>query len=242
MTSHALGFALRRARRHTLSRRHVKPVEFEGKLLSVAGAVGSPVYSGSGERLGDLDDIVVRWDSGDEHPPLYGALVHAHRSLAFVPATAIAAVLPDQLRLHGSLEPGAPERHPGLVALARDVLDRQIVDVDGADVDRVSDLVLGRGPDGIRLVGADVSLRTLLRRLGPARMRRMVATERVYDWASVAAFSVHGAGEAGSVLKLTDAASHLRALDPTQIASLLDDLPPPERDQLSSHLAEDSEQ
>lgn len=101
----------------------------------------------------------------------------------------------------------------------------------------MSDLVLGRFPDGFRLVGADVSVRTLLRRLGPASMRRRVAVERVYDWASVAAFSVRGAGEVGSVLRLTNAAAQLGTLRPDELERLLGDLPPHERLQFAEHLA-----
>ena len=61
--------------------------------------------------------------------------------------------------------------------------------------------------------------------------------ERVYDWASVAAFSVRGAGEAGSVLRLTNAAARLRALGPAELDTLLGDLPPREREQVRRHVA-----
>jgi len=228
----------RRVRRRLLSRRHRRPLPVgAGELLSVAGAVGSPVYDAAGKRVGALHDLVVSWDTGEPHPPLAGVVVRARRSRGFVPAGAIAALEGDSVRLEGSFDPLPVVRGPGMVALAHDVLDRQIVDVDGADVTRVSDLVLGRTPDGIRLVGSDVSARTLVRRLGPPAMRRRVAVARVYDWASVAAFSVRGAGQAGSVLALTSAAAKLGALRPETLEALLGDLPPHERDRLAAHVA-----
>lgn len=237
MTSQALRRSPRRILRDGISRRHGKRVAVAGELFSVAGAVGSPVFDRSGERVGVLHDLVVRW-AGETHPPLYGAVVRARRGRTFVPAAAIAELLPDRLTLAGRLDDRPPEREPGLVALAHDVLDRQIVDVDGANVDRVSDLVLGRMPDGLRLVGADVSARTLVRRIGPARLRRRVAVGRVYDWASVAAFSVRAAGEAGSALGLTSAAARLTAFSPAELETLLRDLPPHERDQLAASVTE----
>jgi magnesium transporter len=235
MTSFALRPVPRRARRGPLERRRPHRVDADAELLSVAGAVGSPVYDGSGARVGTLDDVVVRWDPTEPHPPFAGAIVRARRRRSFVPHAAIADLRRDELRLEGLLEHRPPERQPWLVALAHDVLDRQIVDVDGADVVRVSDLVLGRVPEGLRLLGADVSARTLLRRLGPASLRRRVARERVYDWASVAAFSARGAGEAGSVLHLTNAVARLRERGPAEIDALLADLPAHERAQLAEH-------
>ena len=242
MTSTALRPAPRRILRRPLPRRRRGGVTVDAELISVAGVVGSPVYDGSGKRVGLLDDIVVRWDSGDPHPPLSGAVVRVRRKQTFVSEAAIAALMPDRLRLGGPLEHRLPERQPGLVALAHDVLDRQIVDVDGTEIVRVSDLVLGRLPGGICLVGADVSARTFLRRLGPTSLRRRVAVGRVYDWASVAAFSVRGAGEAGSVLRLTNAAAELRALGPAELDTLLGDLPPREREQVRRHVASGPEQ
>ena len=239
MTSQALRPVPRRALRRPLSRRGHRRVAVDAELISVAGVVGSPVYDGSGARVGLLDDLVVQWDSGEPHPPLSGAVVRVRRNRTFVPRAAIAALMPGSLRLGGPIEHRQPERQPGLVALAHDVLDRQIVDVDGAEIVRVSDLVLGRGTDGIRLVGADVSVRTFLRRLGPSSLRRRVAVERLYDWASVAAFSVRGAGEAGSVLQLTNAAARLRTLAPAELEALLGDLPHGEREQVRTALDSD---
>jgi len=213
------------------------PIRTEAPLISVAGAVGSHVFDGSGRRVAKLDDLVVGWHPADAHPPLVGAVVRLRRRLAFVPAGDVADLQPDRLLLKGSLRALPVERKPWFVALAHDVLDRQIVDVDGADVARVSDLVLERSPDGFRLVGADVSARTLLRRLGPASMRREVSRDRVYDWASVGAFSERGAEAASSVLRLTDAAARLRARGPDDVDSLLDELPPGERQQLAKRVA-----
>ena len=207
--------------------------------MSVAGAVGSPVHDGAGVRVGSVEDLVVVWSAGEPHPPLAGLLVRARLQHGFVPIEEIARLDDDSVRLRGRLVLHDASPPTGTLALARDVVDRQIVDVDGADVARVSDLVLGRTPDGIRLVGTDVSLRTLARRLGTRSMRRRVSVDRVYEWGSVAAFSMP-AGEAGSVLRLTRAAAQLRALRPEALEAILGDLPPGERDRLAAHVGEGS--
>jgi hypothetical protein len=219
------------------ARRPHRPVAPAG-LVSVAGVVGSPVLDGDGVRAGTLVDVVVLW-TGAVHPPLAGALVRTMHRRTLVPAGSIARLEPDRVRLCGPLPEVEPQRRPGLVALAHDVIDRQLVDIDGVNVVRVSDLVLAHLPDGIQLVGADVSLRTLLRRLGPARARRHVAADRVYDWASVAAFGTRAAGEAGSTLRLTGAVDELRHLPPSDLDALLADLSRDERETLSDRLREE---
>ncbi len=133
-----------------------------------------------------MHDLVVALGNGAEHPPLHGILVRARGNVVFIPYTGIAGILRWEVYLTTSgLQPHPLPDHNGLVALAQDLLDRQILGADGAGIVRVSDLVLMCRIDEIRLVGADVSTRTLLRRVGSPWMRRRVATRRLYDWAAV---------------------------------------------------------
>jgi hypothetical protein len=53
----------------------------------------------------------------------------------------------------------------GDVALAREVLDRQVVDTSGVQVVRAADAYLVDGPQGWELAGIDVGLRSFGRRL-----------------------------------------------------------------------------
>src|SRR6059058_2463696 len=75
------------------------------------------------------------------------------------------------LRLRNRLEttPDA-QLPPEALRLARDLLDKQIVDTHGAKVVRVNDLQLSDVDGQLRLVGADVGLRGLLRRVGAERI------------------------------------------------------------------------
>lgn len=56
--------------------------------------------------------------------------------------------------------------HNGELMLWRDLMDKQIVDTEGARVIRVNDLKLGKIDQDVRLIAADVGFRGLLRRLG----------------------------------------------------------------------------
>ncbi len=79
--------------------------------------------------------------------------------------------------------------HLGEVRLARDLLDKQIVDTQGFRVVKVNDLKLAQIRDTARLVGADISLRALLRRLGAetpvvalSRVLPLKLPERTITW------------------------------------------------------------
>src|ERR1035438_10306535 len=78
------------------------------------------------------------------------------------------------------------QRREGEVLLARDILDHQLVDTDEIQVIRAADLYLAQVGDPIHLVGVDVSLQTLLRRLGPRRFRWHPTPDRGIDRAAIA--------------------------------------------------------
>ena len=76
--------------------------------------------------------------------------------------------------------------------LARDVLDKQIVDTDGRRVVRVNDLQLQESGGEVLLVGVDIGARGLLRRIGVEqlgrRVRRLVGADfpqRIVSWDAV---------------------------------------------------------
>ena len=73
------------------------------------------------------------------------------------------------------------------VALARDVLDRRLVDTSGVQVARAADAYLLNGPQGWELAGIDVGMRSLGRRLITRRSASPPAN-RVIDWAQLQAF------------------------------------------------------
>ena len=232
MTSFALRPPPRRPRRRSLRRFGRRRPPSTERLFSVCGLIGAPVRDAPGRRVGHVVDLLIRPDEGETYPAVRAAVVHTLRGQTVVPLDAVEEVLPDRLLLARTLERERAHDRTDLVALAHDVLDRQIVGVDGGDVRRVSDLVLARRPDGLRLVGVDVSIRTLLRRLGPRSLPRRVAAERIYDWSSIAAFSARGTADGTSVLHLTQAVSELQRRGPADLRTLVAYLPPHERARL----------
>lgn len=204
-------------------------------IVSLAGLIGRPVCNQSGQEVGRLEDMVARWSGEQTYPPIAGLVVRIGRRIAYVDANAIDRVAPRQVQLRSArFDLRDFVRRQGEVMLAKDVLDHQLVDVDGVQVIRAADLYLADVLGTIRLVGVDVSASTLLRRLGPARWRPLPTPERVIDWAAIQPF-----GEEGENLphvRLRTSHSGLHRLRPGELADLLEDLRRPERQQLLAAL------
>jgi hypothetical protein len=226
-----------RARRRHRTRRILATRAVRDTIVSLAGVIGRPVNNQGGEEIGRLVDVVCRWSDGQTYPPVTGLVVRVGRRLAFVDASAIDAIKPTEVLLRNArldLRDFAPR--PGEITLADQVMDHQLVDVDGVQVIRAADLYLAPVLGRIRLVGVDISAQSLLRRLGPARWRPVPTPERVIDWAAIQPFGATDTGEAPQVrLRTTNAG--LERLRPGELADLLEDLLRPERQTLLASLS-----
>jgi CBS domain-containing protein len=199
-----------------------------GALVSLAGLVGRPVLNQSGAEIGRLVDVVTRWGDAHPYPPMSGIVVRVGRRRTFVPAAQIARVGHDNVHLiSAQIDLRDFEERPGEVALAARVLDHELVDIDGVRVVRASDLYLAAVGDTYRLVAVDVGVHSLVRRIGPARLRSRPTPGHVLDWASVHAF-----GSPDGSLRLGATRHSLPRLRPGQLADLLEDLGRVERQQM----------
>jgi CBS domain-containing protein/sporulation protein YlmC with PRC-barrel domain len=210
-------------------------------IVSLAGILGRPVTNQTGQEIGRLDDVVARWSDGQTYPPVSGLVIRVGRRLAFVPASAVDRIAHAEVLLRSArLDLRDFVRRPGEVLLSRDVLDHQLVDVDGVQVIRSADLYLAEVLGRIRLVGADVSTSTLLRRLGPRRWRPQPTPDRVIDWAAIQPFgdtieNVDGAAQ----VRLKTTHEGLHRLRPGELADLLEDLRRDGRRELLAALSAD---
>ena len=208
-------------------------------LISLAGLVVSPVANQDGDPVGRIVDVVARWDGEEAYPAVTGLVLRIGGRSSFAPINQAASVTRAGVTLSSArLSLLDFARREGEVLLARDVLDHQLVDVDGVQVIRPADLYLAHapGPGGsvLRLVGVDVSAQTLLRRLGPKRWRGVPTPEVVIDWATIRPF---GSEVRNVPLRATH--DELRRLRPGELADLLEDLGRDARQELLASLEPD---
>src|SRR5882724_9674443 len=102
--------------------------------------------------------------------------------------------------------------------LARDVLDKQLVDVDGKRVVRVNGVQIIGAANEWRVTGADVTIFGLWRRLAPGIMRSGKPVE-VIDWADVGYLAIDAA-----TVQLKSSRGKLARLHPVEIARLAEAL------------------
>ena len=231
--------ALRRRREHRTQRLLANRAVADA-LVSTAGLVGRPVRDRTGAEVGRVVDVVVRW-RGEPYPPVTGLVVRVGRRRAFVPIDHVQEISTERVTLSSvRLDLRDFERRPGEVVLNGDVVDHQLVDVDGVRVIRAADLYLARVGDTYSLVGVDVGFQTLLRRLGPPRWRRRPTPDRVIDWAAIQPFGTGGSGGAGvgppGQMRLHTPNQALRRLRPAELADLLEELGRDERQELLAQL------
>lgn len=208
--------------------RHVRAA-----LVSLAGLIGKPVLNQAGEEIGKVADVVARWDRDQRYPPVTGLIVRVGRRRAWLPIEAVEDFGRALIRLRTArLDLREVTRRHGEVELARDVVDHQLVDTDGARVIRASDLYLARVAGVVQLVGVDVGFNSILRRLGPARFRSRPTPEQVIDWASITSFG----SQRGPGGTLQASAAGLQRLRPGELADLLEDLGRAERRDLLAQL------
>ena len=183
-------------------------------MLYLSQVLGRPIIDLEGERVAALKDVIVRLGEGD-HPPVAGFVARYRRRDFFLPRWRISNFDVQGVRLTSDILDLRPfMRREGEVLLARDVLDKQLIDVDGKRVVRVNDVQIIEAANEWRVTGADVSLTGLWRRLAPAFMRSGRPVE-VIDWADVGYLATDAA-----TVQLKSSRGKLARLHPVEIARL----------------------
>lgn len=186
-------------------------------ILHLSSLISSPLRDSDGERLGRVEDVIVRLD-GAGYPPITGLLVKVAGRTSYLGADAVSQLDAGGARLRKTqLDLRRFERRQGEVLLRRDVLDRQLINVDGARLVRANEIELADIAGSWRVVGVDTGARGGLRRLLPKPLGERIATGEFLDWASVEPFVGHV-----PTVRLRIPHPKLAKLHPAQIADLVE--------------------
>jgi CBS domain-containing protein len=198
----------------------------------------SPLLDRTGERLGRVEDLIVRLADGG-YPPVTGLKARIGGRELFVPVDKIATLESGAARLSGQkLSLGRFERREGEVLLRQDLLDRKLVNVEADPPSLVTahEIELACIEGWWRLVGVDPSSRARLRRALPRRLRGAIGDRPFLDWTDLEPFVGHVPSA-----RLRFSHRKLANLHPAEIADLVEAASHDEGEELIEAVGQDRE-
>jgi sporulation protein YlmC with PRC-barrel domain len=212
--------------------------------VSLTALLGTPVTDAQGHLRGRLKDIAVA--TGPDAGKVAGLVLKTRTGLSIVPSQEVMETPAGTLELRsvGTLAPLKDEGN--FIFLQQDLVDRQIIDIHGKKVVRVNDVDLewlGHGAAHLlRVAEVEVGLRGALRRVfkGVLPRARLEAFSRRFaargiPWQFVDVIEVDPARR----VKLRIEYERLAEMHPSDLAEILEDLAPAEREAVFTSLDEE---
>ena len=210
-------------------------------MLYLSQMMGKPVVDATGEKIGTISDLAI--STGEVFPRITSLAFQGPGKVPFMISWRkyVEEFDEDGIRLS---VPAHDIRfsylQPEEILLARDLLNRQIVDTQGMKVVRVNDLKLSISGTQLRLLGAEVGARGILRGLAPWLERAVVAVAKVFgrriDEQIIAWNYMDLLDRDLSEVQLSVTHKRLDELHPADVADILEQLDPQQRANVFQHL------
>ncbi|HWD25196.1 MAG TPA: CBS domain-containing protein [Acidimicrobiales bacterium] len=186
-------------------------------IVHLSALIGSPLLDRRGDKIGRVDDLIVRAAASD-HPLISGIVGNIGGRELFVPIDSIFEMRPSRVQLQGEmLNLGRFERRSGELLLRRDLSGRHIINLVGARLIRANEIELACIDGQWRVVAVDPSIRGAIRRALPRRLARRIVPGKIVDWESVQPFVAHV-----PTARMRIPYRKLARLRPAQIADLVE--------------------
>jgi sporulation protein YlmC with PRC-barrel domain len=211
-----------------------RAVTFE--ILHLSSVIKRPLVDQAGDRLGRVQDLIVR--VGEQpHPPIVGLVVTIGGRDLFVPIRKISGFEPGRVRFEGErVDLRRFERRPGELLLARDLMARHLINFVGGRLIRANEIELARIAGVWEVVGVDPSSRPVLRRFLPGRLDQRIRSGAIVDWESIEPFVAHVPSA-----RLRIPYRKLARLHPAQIADLVEAASHEEGEEIIEAVGQDRE-
>jgi len=206
----------------------------------VSEIINKPIIDRYGRKAGMIVDLVI--GPGVHYPCILKLLVKVNDRLAEVSVDELnlfnrfittTNVSKEELRTYA---PMADD-----ILIKKHILDKQILDVNGAKVVRVNDVKLGEIEGSICVSGIDVGLNGILRRIDGGKLIqkllslfRVPVKEQIINWHFLQSVDPYVKN-----LTLTVARRQLSELHPSDLAAILTEMPPGQGEQILSSIDEE---
>ncbi len=195
--------------------------------IFLSSVIGRSVINNKGEEIGVLRDLIMV--PGDVFPEVSHIVIKSRKGLKTIPWCEITLFTHIVISIGSSKAIGMSSYTPneGEILVKRDLLDKQIVDVDGAKVVRVNDIKLGHMNQKLCIFSVDIGFRGLLRRLGYerfgehfARIIRKQIPHTEISWEYVQPLEPNS-----SKLALNIARDQMNEMHPADLADIIENIP-----------------
>lgn len=175
------------------------------------------VYDKNDEKLGKIKDVVI--SPNKTYPKIEAIKIKANGEFYFIPSSYIAEINDTKVVLTTPLEDVIQyPKQDSQIKLSRDILDRQVVDMEGSKIRRVNDVEISHKMGDYYIIGVDIGVNGLFRRLGMGGLSRKINhQDNIIAWKDIDSLDF-------SNLKLKVSKKKLRRLHPADIADIVDDL------------------
>ena len=199
-------------------------------MIFLSDFLNAEVVDVKQHRIGRVRDLIVVMS--DPFPRVTGVVLKGNRRLRAIDWSVVRSW--DNKELSLKVDEAGLQAHARLdteLWLSRQVLDKQIVDMDGRRVVRVNDLQLSQVDGTMLLVGVDIGGRGLMRRIGLEGLGRRVTAALGLDWPQklISWEAVDPVKTDVSSVKLRIAHTKLARLHPADIADIVHELGPEDR-------------
>jgi magnesium transporter len=212
--------------------------------ISLTALLGTPVTDAQGQLRGRIKDIAVA--TGPEAGKVAGLVLKNRNGLFIVAAQEVMETPAGTLELRTASELRPLKDEGNFLFLQQDLIDRQIIDIHGRKVVRVNDVDLewlGKGAAHLlRVAEVEVGLRGAFRRVFKGILPRatLESTSRKFaahgiPWHFVDVIEVDPARR----VKLRIEHERLADMHPSELADILEDLAPAEREAVFGSLDEE---
>jgi len=195
--------------------------------IYLSSVIGRTVINSNGDRIGVLRDLIMI--PGEVFPEVSHIVIKSRQGTKTLPWSEV-ALFTHVVISTGSVKPQHLDMYlpeDGDILVKRDLLDKQIVDVDGAKVVRVNDIKLGKLNHKLCIFSVDIGFRGLLRRLGYERFgeRFAQAIKRDIPHSEISWEYVQPLEANSSKLALKIARDQMNEMHPADLADIIENIP-----------------
>ncbi|WP_304123676.1 CBS domain-containing protein [Methanosphaera cuniculi] len=175
------------------------------------------VYDKQNENLGKVKDVLI--SSSGTYPKIEAIKIKSNGEYYFIPSKYIDQITSEEILLSEMLEDIRQyPKQDSIIKLSRDILDHQVVDMEGSKIRRVNDVEITYKNGDYFIIGVDIGINGLFRRMGLEKISKKLHPENnIISWKDIDSLDFAN-------LKLSVPKEKLTRLHPADIAEIVDNL------------------